>query len=115
MCAHNAIASPTMAMRPTAALAKAVGTEAGLDVDDDVVVRVPVIVVKEGELDEASRFSARFAGAVDVDDANAAVEEVNDVEEGDECSMDEVDSMNRVGSTSSKGIVVASTALVPYG
>lgn len=108
MCAHNAIASPTMAMRPTAALAKAVGTEAGLDVDD-VVVRVPVIVVREGELDEASRFSARFAGAVGVGDANAAVEEANDVEEGDECSMDEVDSMNRVGSTSSKGIVVAST------
>lgn len=97
-----------MAMRPTAALAKAVGTEAGLDVDDDVVVRVPVIVVREGELDEATRFSAWFAGAVDVDDGNA-VEEANDAEVGDECNRDEVDSMNGIESISSKGIVVAST------
>lgn len=39
MCisAHNAMANPTMAMRPTAALAKAVGTEAGFDVDDGFV------------------------------------------------------------------------------
>lgn len=120
MYAHNAIASPTMAMRPTAALANAVGTEAGLDVDDDVVVRVPVIVVREGELDEATRFSAWFAGAVDVDDGNAveeaddveeanAVEEANDAEVGDECNRDEVDSMNGLESISSKGIVVAST------
>lgn len=97
-----------MAMRPTAALAKAVGTEAGFDVDDDVVVRVPVIVVREGELDGATRFSARFASAVDVDDGNG-VEETDDVEGGDEGDMDEVDGMNRTGSLSSKGIVVGST------
>lgn len=108
------MASPTIAMRPTAALAKAVGTEAGLDVDDDDVVRLPVNVVTEGELDEASRFSARFASAVDVDDGNA-VEEANDVEEGDECNMDEVDGMNSTGSISSKAIVVASTVLVIHG
>lgn len=120
MCAHNAIASPTMAMRPTAALAKAVGTEAGLDVDDDVVVRVPVIVVREGELDEAARFSARLASAVVVDDGNAveaanAVEETDDAEEGDEDNMDEVDVINGVGSIFSKGIVIASTILVMNG
>lgn len=99
------MARPTMAMRPTAALAKAVGTEAGLDVDDDVAVRVPVIVVTEGELDDASRFSGWFASAVDVDDGNA-VEEANDAEEGDEDNMDEVDGIE---SISSKGIVVAWT------
>ncbi|PNP58091.1 hypothetical protein THARTR1_02249 [Trichoderma harzianum] len=87
-----------MAMRPTAALAKAVGTEAGLDVDD-AVVRVPVIVVTEGEVDETSRFSARIADAVDVDDGNA-VEEANDAEEGDGCSLEEVDGMNGIGSIS---------------
>lgn len=105
------MARPTMAMRPTAALAKAVGTEAGLDVDDDVAVRVPVIVVTEGELDDASRFSGWFASAVDVDDGNA-VEEANDAEEGDEDNMDEVDGIE---SISSKGIVVAWTVLVVYG
>lgn len=115
MYAHNAMARPTMAMRPTAALAKAVGTEAGFDVDDDVVVRVPVIVVREGELDEASRFSGWFASAVVVDDGNGVEEADDDVEEGGECNMDAVDGMNRTGSISSKGIVVASTVLVAYG
>lgn len=44
------MANPTIAIRPTAALANAVGTDAGLDVDDDAdcfAERVPVIVVRE--------------------------------------------------------------------